>query len=288
MAAGEIRGLRGEGAQGGQQRARRDSRRGGLEEARGEAAHPGRGAGALEQPRGRGLERLVVEAQRLREAVQVGDDAGVEVARDQGEQLEAHPVAQVAPRAVAAVGAPAQAARREPGLDLRAPREQQGVHEQSAVARGRDAAEGGGPAAGKHAHEDRLGLVVRGVRERHAGAAAPREAQEKAEPLLPRQLLHRGAPPLRGGEGASEAEVEAQAEAARDPRRRGRVALCGGAAQPVVEVRHVDIDPEPPARGQQQVEQAGGVGAAGEGGEDARPGREQPVPGRVGEERRQH
>ena len=141
------------------------------------------------------------------------------------------------------------------------------------------------PRSGEKAHQERLGLVVGGVRERDARPAPPRQAQQEAEPLLARQLLHRGAPALGRGEGAPEAEVEAQPEAARGALRGGGVAVGREAAQPVVEVGDLDLDPEPAARGQQQVQQAGRVRAAGERGDHARPRREQPVPRRVRQER---
>jgi hypothetical protein len=285
--AGKVRGSRRETAQGGEQRAGRERGQGALEHPGREPEDPADCAGLLQQPCGPRLERLVVEPQRLGEPIQVCDDPGVVVARDQREQFAADPVAQIARRTVAAVCAPGQTARLQPGLDLGAPREEQGVHEQPGVARGRDPAETGGTRASDDAHQQCLGLVVRGVRERDAPAPPPRQTQQEGQALLPGEFLDRGPPSLRRGERPPETQVKAQPEVARRALSRRGVAIRGAPAQAVVEVGDLDLDAEPPACTEQQMEEAGRVRPAGKGRDHAGAGRKQRVPRGVGEERRQ-
>jgi len=166
-----------------------------------------------EQPRGLGLQRGVVAPQSLRQRAEALDDPRVVGAGDLREQVEAHPVAQVAPRAVAAVGAPADAAVGEPALDRLPPGEEQGVHDQAAVARRGDAAEARRPRPAEQAHQDGLRLVVSGVREGDDRAPALRQLEKEAEALPPGQFLHGSAAALGGGEAAAEPEVKSQAVA---------------------------------------------------------------------------
>jgi len=169
-------------------------------------------------------ERLVVTPQGLGEPVEVRDDPGVVVTLDQGEQLAAHAVAQVAPRAVAAVRAPGHPARREPGLDLGAPRAEEGMHEQPAVARGGMPPRPAGPAPRDEAHQERLGLIVGGVREGDARAAvaAPDAAGSRAAAPAPAPAPRRAAarPGRRGARGRDGSAARVCARHAPPPRRR--------------------------------------------------------------------
>jgi len=240
-----------------------------------------------EEFRGFELQPVVVAPQAPSEGAEPLDDPRVEVAGEGREQIEAQPVAQVASRAVGVVGAPAQAALGEPGLDARAPGEKQGVHETFFVAGRSNAAEAGRAGFGEQAHQDGLRLVVRGVGEGDARAPATREPQEEPETLLAGELLHRGCPALRFGENASEPAVKRQVVGQGDARDGGGVAVGLPASQSMVEMRHLNADAESHPRGQQQVQQAGRVRASGNGGDHAGPRREQAVAGGVRHESRQ-
>jgi hypothetical protein len=248
---------------------------------------PDAAGGALE-PRGhrRGprLEKVRVAAQLAGEGAEPLDEPGVVLAHQPGEQPQPQPVAQVARRAVGVVGAVAHPARREPGLDRAPAQLEHRVDDPAVVAGGRDAAEPRGSGAREEAHEHRLGLVVRGVAEGHDGPPPPGEAEQEAETLLARQLLHRAAAAARRGEGAPAAEVEGEAEAAGERLDERRVARRALTPQAVVEVGDLDGDVERPARGGEQVQQAGGVRPAGDGRDHAAAWREQAVPQGVGPE----
>lgn len=279
MAAREVDGSPRYGAQGRQQRAREYGRVRGRTHLGGERVSPGPGRGGFEQPGRVGFDEVVVWPQYLGQGPEALDDPRVEVAGNDRQQIEAQAVAQVVPRAVGVVGAPADPTCAEPGLDLGAPGEEQRVHEPSGVTRGWDAPEAGEARARQKAHQQGLGLVLRRMPERDDRASAFREAEHESEPHFAGEFLHRCQAPLPRGEGVPTAEVQAQIAGPRQ-RRHGRgVAIRPATAQPVIEMGDLEGDSEALPDPEQQVEQAGRVGAAGDRGDDPRAGGDEPVAG---------
>ena len=81
--------------------------------------------------------------------------------------------------------------------------------------------------------------------------------------------------------------MEAQAEAPGHGIDRGGVALCLAPAQAVIEVRDLERDAEALPGREQQVGKTGRVGAPGDGGDDPRALRDEPVAGGVRQEFRE-
>ena len=287
MAAGEIGGPARDVPQRRQQGARQYRRVCCREQLRGEGVVPGTAGGSGEQVRRLCLDEVGIPAQHLRERAESIDDARVVLPRDHRQQIQTQPIAQVAPGAVRAVGAPGYGSAAEPALDGGPPREKQRVHQAPAVAGRRDAAEPRRSGPGYKTHQHRLGLVVPGVAERNDRPPPAREAEQIIEAQLAGEFLHRGRTPLLRGEGVAETEVEAQAEAPRQRRDGGGIALRLAPAQPVVEVGEFQGDAETLPGREQQVRQAGRVGAAGDRGNDPRTRRDEPVAGDVAQEFRE-
>jgi hypothetical protein len=102
------------------------------------------------------------------------------------------------------------------------------------------------------------------VPERHDRPPPARQAEQKSEAHVAGEFLHRGRASHPRGQGASETEVEAQAQAPCQRFDGGGVALRSAPAQLVVEVGDLEGDAETLPGREQQVNQAGRVGAAGD------------------------
>jgi hypothetical protein len=102
------------------------------------------------------------------------------------------------------------------------------------------------------------------VPERHDRPPTARQAEQKSEAHVAGEFLHRGRASHPRGKDVSETEVEAQTEASCQRFDGGGVAFGSSPAQLVIEVGDLEGDAETLPGREQQVSQAGRVGAAGD------------------------